>query len=325
MQLHLDDCLKKIPQLAENTIDSIVTDPPYGIGMLSCDWDYGIPGAIFWKEMLRVCKPGSFLLAFGGTRTHHRLACSIEDAGWELKDMLMWCFGSGMPKSRSALKPAWEPIILAKKPYTGTLQDNVLKYGTGILNIEKCRVYRNANDQSGWSKSDIKASQNRALSGPNANRKATPDNPDGRWPANVITDGSEEVVGLFPIVKAGIAVGENSSASSKVYGGFKGEKGTKRIGYEGGGSAARFFYCAKASEKDRETYNTHPTVKPTALLQYLCRLVTPEKGIVLDPFMGSGSTGKAALLEGLDFIGIEKEKEYFDIATKRLTHPETIL
>ncbi len=375
----LGDCRDVMATLDAVSIDSIVTDPPYGLSFMGKGWDHGVPGADFWIEAMRVTKPGAHLLAFGGTRTYHRLACAIEDAGWEIRDCVMWVYGSGLPKSHdvskaidkaagaereitapvtedakrwngwgTALKPAYEPIIVARKPLVGTVAENVLTHGTGGINVDGCRVGRDTGDVSGWSLSGSKASENRAMSGGNYARDAKPD-ADGRWPANLIHDGSDEVTAGFP--NAGGGFGKrgalNGGATSC---GFKG--GMQEVGYGDSGSAARFFYCAKASKSDRDEgcdelpskqmglyaqdewsrqhmgstpdarrearHNTHPTVKPTALMRYLCRLVTPPGGLVLDPFAGSGSTGKAAILEGFRFVGIEQDETYAAIARARI-------
>lgn len=322
------DCLNVMASMESDNIDSIVTDPPYGLSFMGKDWDHGVPGVPFWKQALRVAKPGSHLLAFGGTRTFHRLMVAIEDAGWEIRDTVMWVYGSGFPKTHNlkgewegwgtAFKPAWEPVVVARKPFKGTVAENVLKHGTGALNIDGCRVKRDCDDISGWSKSGSKASENRAMSGANYERAPKPDNPQGRWPANLIHDGSDEVTGLF----------SNDSA--------------------------RFFYCAKASKRERNAgceglegkkrdesrkaeqpsmnggvgnpynrgakpvVNHHPTVKPVALMRYLVRLVTPPGGVVLDPFCGSGSTGVAAIEEGFRFVGIDISAEYCEIARRRI-------
>ena len=288
--LRLGDCYDVLRTLPEASVDSIVTDPPYGLSFMGKRWDYDVPSVDIWAECLRVLKPGGHLLAFAGTRTQHRMAVRIEDAGFDIRDMIAWVYGSGFPKSHNldgdwqgwgtALKPALEPITVARKPLVGTVAANVLEHGTGALNVDGCRVGRDTDDVSGWSQTGSKASANRAMSGGNYARDAKPD-AAGRWPANLIHDGSEEPCALL-------------------------------------GDAARFFYCAKASKADRGEGNNHPTVKPTDLMRYLCRLVTPPGGIVLDPFMGSGSTGKAALLEGFQFIGIEREQQYLDIARARI-------
>ena len=355
VQLFRGDCLEVLLTLAENSVDAVVTDPPYGLGFMGKDWDHGVPGEHFWREILRIAKPGAHLLAFGGTRTVHRLVCAIEDAGWEIRDRVLWLHGQGIPKSRdiskaidkeagmerqaigvserqaagfirrgrtdkevfsgvnvqripatitlsatdaarqwegwgTALKPAFEPICLARKPLSeSTVAANVLKWGTGGLNIDGCRVKMNEKPRIG------NTDKSKAVGYGCASWQKSGTTPVmGRWPANVLHDGSPEVVEMFPS--------------------------------EGNGSAARFFYCAKASKKDRDeglestNRNAHPTVKPTPLMRYLSRLITPPKGIVLDPFMGSGSTGKAAVQEDFRFIGIETEAEYVEIARRRIEH-----
>jgi len=322
-QILVGDCLQVMPTLPANSIDAIVTDPPYGLSFMGKDWDHGVPGVPFWVEALRVAKPGAHLLAFGGTRTFHRLTCAIEDAGWEVRDCLMWVYGSGFCKAgyvrgkdgehvlkgfAGSLKPAWEPIILARKPVVGTVAANVMQFGTGAVNVDGCRVGAEKRFNPPTHKSASPAMGSFAM----CNGVGT--DAVGRWPANLIHDGSEEVTALL-------------------------------------GDAARFFYCAKASKKDRDEgltneereaaamqgnlvsgqrlagdgtpiatprrKNHHPTVKPTDLMRYLCRLVTPPSGLILDPFAGSGSTGKAAALEGFQFIGIEKDAEFAEIAQKR--------
>jgi len=360
--IHHGDCREVMATLDAASVDAIVCDPPYGLSFMGKGWDHGVPGVKFWTEALRVAKPGAHLLAFGGTRTYHRLACAIEDAGWEIRDCVMWVYGSGFPKSHNlngkwqgwgtALKPAWEPIIVARKPLVGTVAENVLTHGTGAINVDGCRV-----EPTGESRERVgEPSQERRYNKAGATDfAATPStrggNPAGRWPANVIHDGSEEVVGLFPETKSG---GQNATSESRpgYNGGWRKPGGT---GHHDSGSAARFFYCAKASKADRDEGceglpqtikqsvahgdkrhgtlpytnepremkprprgNHHPTVKPTALMRYLCRLVTPRGGVVLDPFAGSGSTGKAAVAEGFRFIGIEREAEYVEIAKARI-------
>jgi site-specific DNA-methyltransferase (adenine-specific) len=362
--------------LDAETVDSIVTDPPYGLSFMGRDWDHGVPGEAFWREALRVAKPGAHLLAFGGSRTYHRLACAIEDAGWEIRDCIMWVYGSGFPKSHdvskaidreagaerevvesyqvtrdmsggswadlhgkpnhakmhditapatdaakqwqgwgTALKPAYEPIIVARKPLVGTVAANVQQYGTGAINVDGCRVNPGERIPGGG---NGKASNGGRFGAheTNGTRAIVESHTLGRWPANFIHDGSDEVI-------AGL------------------------------GESARFFYCAKAGKRDRDEgldmfdvvrtggmqatadgsmltgsgnerttarANHHPTVKPTDLMRYLCRLATPPSGTVLDPFMGSGSTGKGATLEGFDFIGIEQNTEYLEIAKARIQH-----
>lgn len=307
--LHTGNCLDVMKGMDSECIDSIVTDPPYGLNFMSQDWDNGIPTVDFWKEAIRIAKPGTHLLAFGGTRTFHRLACNIEDAGWEFRDTIMWVYGSGFPKSLdvgmsidkagggcgkkyeatttiakqwqgwgTAIKPAWEPILVFRKPLSGTVAENVIAYGTGAINIDECRIGTGEDKIQGGC-----AGKNSLYDGGIKNRSQV-DLTIGRWPSNLIHDGSQEVMDCFA---------ENSSSS-------------------------RFFYCAKASKADRGEGNNHPTVKPCNLLRYICRLVTPKGGVVLDPFMGSGSTGKAATIEGFRFIGIDLEPKYVEIAKKRI-------
>ena len=366
-----------------NTIDSCVCDPPYALvsiqkrfsadnaapaqhgkdglytrasaGFMGKKWDTGEVAfdPAFWVEVLRVLKPGAHLLAFGGTRSYHRLACAIEDAGFEIRDQIGWLYGSGFPKSHNqkgdwkgwgtALKPAWEPIVLARRPLIGTVAENVLAHETGAVNIDGCRI-------PGW-KPQVTQGVNTSASSFNVakTRQISGDSNEGRWSANVIHDGSDEVIAAFPESKGqqGYVGPEHGDRPSKgIYGDF-GPRPPNPPRIEIDKSAARFFYCAKASKSDRNegcddreggmrsetsgqhitrrdggdpkpVKNNHPTVKPTALMQYLCRLVTPPGGVVLDPFMGSGSTGKAALRENFDFIGIEREKEYFEIALRRI-------
>ena len=321
-KLFCGDCLQVLKTLEAESVDSIVTDPPYGLSFMGKGWDYQVPNVAIWEQCLRVLKPGGHLLAFAGTRTQHRMCVNIEDAGFEIRDMIAWLYGSGFPKSRNigdgwgtALKPALEPITVARKPFKGTVANNVLTHGTGAINIDGCRVayqgdYRSPTRSNGEVNSaGVFGAGIKKFDDAAAEAK-------GRWPANLIHDGSDQVTELFPEAK-----GATSNSSSGMKGStYSGPtlKREKTPGRGDSGSAARFFYCAKASKKDREEGNSHPTVKPTDLMAYLCRLVTPPGGIVLDPFMGSGSTGKAAVSEGFGFIGIEREQNYFDIAEKRL-------
>jgi DNA modification methylase len=403
------DCLERLRELPDSSVDACVTDPPYGLSFMGKAWDYDVPGAEVWREVLRVLKPGGHLLAFAGTRTQHRMAVQIEDAGFEIRDMIAWVYGSGFPKSLdvskaidkcngdpnrlhkftawmrttgltarqldritdtnmgshfltaasqpaiptaalwklirphcgdvpawvdelvqrieaerevvgqatdgagngsviglgtaasmatvyditapatpaaqqwsgwgTALKPALEPITVARKPFKGTVAANVQQHGTGAINVDGCRV-----GTDGGTKRDGKADQPNDSGWENMRGHGVAAINAGRWPANLIHDGSDEPCALLS-------------------------------------DAARFFYCAKASKADRGDGNGHPTVKPTDLMRYLCRLVTPPGGVVLDPFMGSGSTGKAAALEGFRFIGIEREAEYLQIARGRIEVP----
>jgi len=383
MSIICGDCLDVMRGMEPNSVDAIVTDPPYGLKFMGKDWDHGIPGVPFWEAALRVAKPGCHLLAFGGTRTFHRLTCAIEDAGWEIRDCIMYVYGSGFPKSLdvskaidkaagaerevvgkyasfrpnehddtkyngnlhtngnitapatpdaqtwqgwgTALKPAWEPIVLARKPLDGTVAANVQKWGTGAINIDASRIPTNGDKPTGSGRpvrdADPKAIQPGRSGGNGGN--VTP--PSGRWPANLIHDGSGEVLELFPVTGASKATNRGLRHSGRHGGladiGSNIKEGTDTVrGHnDNGGSAARFFYCAKASKKDRGEDNKHPTVKPTDLMRYLCRLVTPPNGLILDPFMGSGTTGMAAKAEGFRFIGIEKEQEYCEIAERRIS------
>ena len=293
--LRLGDCYDVLRTLPEASVDSIVTDPPYGLSFMGKRWDYDVPYIDVWFQCLRVLKPGGHLLAFAGTRTQHRMAVRIEDAGFDIRDMIAWVYGSGFPKSHNldgdwqgwgtALKPALEPITVARKPFPGTVAANVLEHGTGALNVDGCRVAHGSDvDLTMVQRQQAEGTGNAVGKGWVASilgKEIPMYKPGGRWPANLIHDGSEEPCALL-------------------------------------GDAARFFYCAKASKADRGEGNNHPTVKPTDLMRYLCRLVTPPGGLVLDPFMGSGSTGKAAVLEGFRFLGIEREESYLAIAKARI-------
>ncbi len=387
MDLHLGDCLDVLRTLPDCSVDSVVTDPPYGLSFMGNRWDYDVPSQDVWAECLRVLKPGGHLLAFAGTRTQHRMAVRIEDAGFEIRDMIVWVYGSGFPKSLdvskaidkaagaerqftpvgnavkrmipgadqnatgswikdngreyqpgvshaatdaakqwagwgTALKPALEPITVARKPLIGTVAENVLQHGTGALNIERCRIATDPSvddprlsGKGSW-KTD-KAAKNvyeGGFAGQEIKSSAA-----GRWPANLIHDGSDEVMAGFPRTgKSAGGGGVKVPGKNGIYGTFNGHVYGDVLGYGDQGSAARFFYCAKASKVDRGEGNTHPTVKPTDLMAYLCRLVTPPGGLVLDPFMGSGSTGKAAIREGFRFIGIERDAGYLAIARARI-------
>ena len=318
------DCLDVLRSLPEASVDAVVTDPPYGLSFMGKRWDYDVPSVEVWAECLRVLKPGGHLLAFAGTRTQHRMAVRIEDAGFDIRDMIAWVYGSGFPKSHNldgdwqgwgtALKPALEPITVARKPLVGTVAENVLRHGTGAINVDGCRV---GTEQTVTLRNGNSGAHGRYGKDDRVFKRV---NAPGRWPANLIHDGSEEVVGLFP-QQSGVVGARREGGDKSIFSGGGHQQAEKqRIvgGTKDSGSAARFFYCAKTSKTDRGNGNAHPTVKPTALMRYLCRLVTPAGGIVLDPFMGSGSTGKAALLEGCQFIGIEREQQYLDIARARI-------
>lgn len=316
------DCFDVLKDIPDSSIDLILTDPPYGLKFMGKDWDHGVPGVQFWEQALRVAKPGAHLMVFGGTRTFHRLAVAIEDAGGEIRDTLMWVYGGGKPKSFTALKPAWEPIILARKPLVGTIAENVLKYGTGAINVDECRVGINQKDNI-FQKNPH--TQNKGKDGnswfSSGSDGASYSIPEGRWPANLIHDGSDEVVGLFPYQKSGAKKPHIIKRDKGVVDFNRGL--TQNTGYfpSSEGSAARFFYCAKASRKERGDGNTHPTVKPLALMKYLITLGLPPGGVVLDPFCGSGTTALACKELGRNYICIEKELEYYRIACNRLNQP----
>jgi DNA modification methylase len=323
MTIHIGNCLGVMAMMDADKFDSIVTDPPYGLGFMGKEWDHDVPGVEFWAQALRVAKPGAHLLAFGGTRKFHRMACAIEDAGWEIRDTIMWVYGSGFPKGRTVLKPAWEPIIMARKK------------GAGVLNIDDCRVPANGDKlggghgstkSDGWDrpwKHDPAAVAACIERGKQNVAKAEK---LGRWPANLIHDGSDEVLACFPEApgqQGEVGPQHGAKESVNTYGDF-GPR-SKASPRSDAGSAARFFYCAKASRADRDERNNHPTVKPTDLMRYLCRLVTPKGGVILDPFAGSGSTGKAAILEGFKFVGIELNPDYAEIAKLRLSQAKESL
>jgi site-specific DNA-methyltransferase (adenine-specific) len=415
--------LDVLPTLADNSIDSIVTDPPYELGFMGKKWDSsGIAYSVeLWQQCLRVLKPGGHLLSFGGTRTYHRVAVAIEDAGFELRDSIAWLYGSGFPKSLdvskaidkaagaerevigtqklsgnaaqttkekggtyasntdsigvkpievsitapstpeaqqwqgwgTALKPAFEPVIVARKPIEGTVANNVLKWGTGGLNIDGSRIGTETISTHNAPKGSFAGGEPDRGSDTSSYKEHT-----GRWPANIILDpytaelldeqSGDRPGGTFP-AKRGQAVNTSFASGQETVG------GQRSMGDSGG--ASRFFYVAKASKRDRNEglddldaqrhsdreladgvggdnprnrtnqakQNFHPTVKPTSLMEYLIKLVTPPQGTVLDPFTGSGSTGKAAILQGFDFIGIEMTEEYLPIIEGRLKHAAAIV
>jgi DNA modification methylase len=494
--LYHGDCLDRLRELPDNSVDSIVTDPPYGLSFMGRKWDYDVPSVEIWEQCLRVLKPGGHLLAFAGTRTQHRMAVRIEDAGFEIRDLIAWVYGTGFPKSMdvskaidkqdatelrreralrftawirstgltaarideitgtnmgshyttaasqptvatreyfemlrphfgqdvpewieelvtertvesenfkarevigraegkdtatvrpgmplqdgtqtreyditapateaaqkwhgwgTALKPSLEPVTVARKPLAGTVAATVLEFGTGAINIDGCRIGSESTRRDNHGGTGDPTQWRTGNGG-----DFTSGSDAGRWPANLIHDGSPEVVALFPD-----SDGAGASVPNVKVTGYGSGIGTGRSDYLGGdrtafdsgtGSAARFFYAAKASTEDRNAgleefaakaagevtggrqegsaglnspragagrtsgaKNIHPTVKPTDLMRYLCRLVTPPGGVVLDPFMGSGSTGRAAILEGFRFIGIEREAEYLEIARARIS------
>jgi site-specific DNA-methyltransferase (adenine-specific) len=312
IDIHNGDCLEVLKNLEQDSIDACITDPPYDLKFMNKKWDN--TGIAFnpetWHRVLRVLKPGAHLLSFGGSRTYHRMACAVEDAGFEIRDQIMWLYGSGFPKGHSALKPAHEPIILARKPLEeSTVTKQVLATGTGGLNINSCRVGDDILQESCAGQAKIGTFERYNM--------VTPER-IGRWPANVIHDGSEEVLEEFVKSgerKAGVA-GKRMGVSNITLFGL-GEYEKQWGGYGDFGTPARFFYCAKASTKERNG-SKHPTVKPLKLMQYLVRLITPPGGTVLDPFAGTGATGEAYINEGFNAILIEKEQEYIYDINKRL-------
>jgi DNA modification methylase len=447
--LLLGDCLEQMKQIPNNSIDAIVTDPPYGLGkepdalamlqdwletghhevkgkgFMGKEWDAFVPQPLVWRECLRVLKPGGHLLAFAGTRTQDLMALGLRLAGFEIRDMVAWVYGSGFPKSLNvqqainkaergfpqgtsdptspnhgkfkggcsdanvtgrgfgagagafmqeqgvargndegkwqgwgtALKPALEPITLARKPLEGTVAQNVLKWHTGGLNIDGCRVEAPEAPDEPRICNNAGSRHVGILNGgklSSVEPRTTSASNQGRWPANLIHDGSDEVLELFPQTTSGGGDKHSKTQDGNIFKGLVPVSGLHT--YQGdSGSAARFFYAAKCSKKDRnegcenlearksgmsngaqlhgEGYekgqgiglnrvvsreNFHPTVKPTSLMQYLCRLITPPGGTILDPFMGSGSTGKAAVKEGFSFVGIEMSPDYFTIAQSRI-------
>lgn len=318
--------------MAANSIDCILTDPPYGLKFMGKDWDHGIPGIPFWKEALRVAKPGAVMLVFGGARTYHRLTCAIEDAGWEIRDCIMWLHGQGFPKSHNfgrklgdqwegygtALKPAYEPIIVCMKPLDGTFLQNAEKWSVSGINIDKSRIYT---DQKYIRKQSKNIDDFFVGKKQNFHERHS----SGRWPANVILDEvAAELLDKRSIFSRSCKINKHNKYKT----GFecnqnsfyiKGDWSAKNT-YSDSGGASRFFYCAKACPSDRGKENTHPCVKPQKLLQYLLKMIMPPKpeAIVLDPFVGSGSTLVAAKNLGFNAIGIELVQEYVDIAEKRL-------
>ncbi|MFT2166378.1 DNA-methyltransferase [Citrobacter freundii] len=364
-QLHVGRCEEVLKTLPDNSVDAIVTDPPYGLSFMNHKWDYDVPTVEQWQECLRVLKPGGHILAFGGSRTYHRLVVNVEDAGFEVRDQILWIYGSGFPKSHNldgefdgwgtALKPAHEPIVMARKPFKKTVSANMTEHGTGAINIDDCRI---PTDEALSGGARALLSHQRDGTEPVADYEQAP---EGRWPANIIHDGSDVVVSEFPDAKGqqGALTGNEPSSkmgSANCYGKMdRRHESTPRI--DSSKSAARFFYCAKVKPKERDeglerfiatsasdmtggrkegsvgindpragagrtngAKNNHPTVKPIALMSYLCRLITPPGGTVLDPWMGSGSTGRAAIEEGFSFIGIDLNPDYVTIASARIAH-----
>jgi DNA modification methylase len=386
--IHQGDCREVLADWAE-PVDAVVTDPPYGLGFMGKDWDHEVPGVEFWRIISGAMKPGAHLAAFGGTRLYHRLACAIEDAGFEIRDTLMWLYGSGFPKSLdvskaidkaagaerevvgskvgrpgyslangpdnsiygrgiggsgnpelecaitapatdaakqwagfgTALKPSVEPVILARKPLDGTVANNVLTHGVGGLNIDGCRIEVAPKDAEAMRRCNTPGS-GRFSADPKRFRQGgwsgvgPLDTTKGRWPPNLLLNEEaaamlDEQSGTRKSGTAGV-----KSGKSQWFGNGPGFQDSP-VGFDDSGGASRFFFTSKASSKDRGSGNRHPTVKPTDLMRWLVRLVAPPGGTVLDPFMGSGSTGVAAIEEGNRFVGIELDPEHVETARKR--------
>jgi len=352
LQIHNGDCIEVMQTLPDNSVDSIVTDPPYGLGFMGKAWDALPPGEDWARECLRVLKPGGHLLAFGGTRTWHRLAVAVEDAGFEIRDSIAWMYGSGFPKHRAALKPAFEPIVMARKPYKGSLTANETEHGTGALNIDGCRIGMSDEDRaivdrrSGASGSHPDHyTVGSHLSRAEGERFKSA--PAGRWPANVALD--EHMADILDqqsgTLKSGILEAHHSrnpKRTTGIYGDMEATEGARGYGDSGGASRffkvaesdehgaispyfprefdAPFMYSPKAPKKERPVVDgvAHPTVKPLALMRWLVRLVTPEGGTVLEPFAGSGATVEACILEGFDCIAIEREPDYIPLIQARI-------
>jgi len=384
LSLYCGNCLDVLPTLPEASVDFVATDPPYGLSFMEKDWDHEVPGPEYWRAIARVSKPGALLLAFGGTRTYHRLCCAIEDAGWEIRDALMWLYGQGMPKCGDigklidkskgaerqvigdkldrpgyhlhegkgngcygggtglhapgtaarlraaqitapatpaparwtgwamALKPAWEPIVLAMKPLDGTIAHNALTWGVAGMNIDACRIgtestVRKRGDSltdAGWA---------------STNRSPVGGSECGRWPANLLLD--DKVAVQLDAQTGTLTSGTNCvrTKSGDGYHGGIGRAGDVQVSYGDSGGASRFFYCAKATRTARGPGDDHPTVKPLALMEYLLTLLsTPDGGVILDPFAGSGTTLLAAKRLGRRCIGVELTEHNCEIGRGRL-------
>lgn len=357
------DCLEVMKDIPDNSVDAVVTDPPYGLSFMGKKWDYDVPSKEIWVEAIRVLKPGGHLLSFGGTRTYHRMVINIEDAGFEIRDQIQWLYGSGFPKSMNikegsfkgwgtGLKPANEPIVMARKPLEKglTVAENVIKYSCGAINIDASRIEAEKPIEQGRAGRSVaeSTSYHDGLQPIERTFKS------GRWPANIILD---EIAAEILDIQAGpkpSPLGKNSNKSKGQTSIFGIGAGVENEAFRDGDKISRFFYVAKASRRERNaglegtphkksseigygirsnvgnrapgktssedhsSQNYHPTVKPIKLMEYLIKLITPPSGVVLDPFMGSGSTGIAAKNLGFTFIGIEKDENYFKIAEKRI-------
>jgi site-specific DNA-methyltransferase (adenine-specific) len=367
--MNLYNCgnLEFLKSQPDNSIDSIVTDPPYGISFMGKSWDYDVPGVDTWKELMRVLKPGGHIIVACGTRTQHRMAVNIEDAGFEIRDIVAWVYGSGFPKSLNigkavdklqgnerkslgirdtkvgmtdltnfttknrfieetkgnspyegwgtALKPAMELWTLARKPLSEkTVAENVLKWGTGGINIDECRV----GDETRTYDLTMTSGNFETTNG-GKNVKSGTATVTGRFPANFIHDGSDEVVDMFPNDTQRFFYTAKASKSER-NAGLDGFEEKERVNYGGFHSEKGLIENNRNPDNRLPNKNHHPTVKPVALMRYLARLITPKGGVVLDPYMGSGSTGVACMQEGFNFIGVEMDKEYFEIAKARIEH-----
>lgn len=408
IDLRLGDCLKVLKEYPDNCIDAVVTDPPYGISFMGKGWDYDVPSVQIWKEVFRVLKPGGHLIAFSSTRTYHMMAIKIENAGFEIRDMISWLYGSGFPKSHdvskgidnwvgaeraiigkheapaksiysqgldemspdvnltspaspaakqwkgwgTALKPACEPAVLCQKPFDGTVAENSLRWGVGGLNIDGSRIAHNEQCKMMAAQGNEEIMTGDGKYGQAGRRKPVLElKPQGRWPANVLFD---EAAAEMLDEQSGPTNGGGKTIVKTDTTQMFGMKGHVNIDYPDSGGPSRFFYCAKSSKSERnaglegmpervvhhdgrssvsempaqrhsiENQNFHPTVKPIKLMEYLVRLVTPPGGVVLDPFMGSGSTGCAATKLGFNFLGVEMNEEYLEIAKRRIEHFKSV-
>jgi len=392
------DCIEVLKQFNDNCIDALGTDPPYGLSFMNRAWDKELPGTEYWEAFLRILKPGAHGVVMGAPKKAHRLGCIIEDSGFEIRDCIMWLYGSGFPKGCNAalnldkhfghsnrgqaiptastyqasdtekknklqsnavgkyvpitdqakewdgfhtgLKPAYEPIFLIRKPLIGTVAENVLEYRVGVLNINACRVGEEPVTINRFN-------DGMKPFGNGAGHEYTSDESKGRWPANICHDGSDEALAGFPKKKGKVkTIKMKAGNTNVVYGKYdKNYEGS----YLQGGSVDRYFYCSKASRKEKEAgleafdpinvtdgrkippdngfqrgktkrHNTHPTVKPISLCRWLSRLICPTGGTLIDPFAGSGSLGIGAILEGFNWIGIEQQQEDIKISEARLEY-----
>jgi site-specific DNA-methyltransferase (adenine-specific) len=318
IQLLHGDCLEVMARLRDEgaTFDSVITDPPFGWSFMGRKWDSPDTVAFradTWRLAMALLPPGGIMAAFGGAKSHHRLMCAVEDAGFEIFDVCMWLHGQGFPKGRTQLKPAYEPIILARKPTKGPVR---------VLNIDKCRIATPEILKGSTVRDDIRGGN--YASGHRPNPGDIPDyvqHAAGRWPANILHSGEPEVLDLFASFgkktsgKPGIM--RKAEYDRAAYGAESRPPGTPMVDHGDTGTVARFYYCAKASKAERAG-SKHPTIKPQSLLRWLVRLITPPGGTVLDCFAGSGSTGMAALAEGRSAVLIEREAEHIEDARRRL-------